>query len=113
MNVSSLRFASERAFKKFLRRDIFTAVQFDYPAIVERVGIPRQSQLSAQTGLGYGKISTSASGNLRHSRILFNQRAKQTSRFTEPTASEFFVRRLESAQGSGLVMGWLWWRRRR
>jgi hypothetical protein len=49
MNVGGLRLAPQSAFKKFLGRDILTAVQFNYAAIIERVCVTRQSHICSQT----------------------------------------------------------------
>ena len=47
MNMSCFRFAFERTFKHFLRRDIFATVQFNDTPVVERVGIARQHAFRA------------------------------------------------------------------
>jgi len=51
MYVRSIRFAFQGAFEKLLGRNVFAAVQFNYAAIIKRIGIARRAQLGAQPGL--------------------------------------------------------------
>jgi hypothetical protein len=91
MNVGRFGFTLEGPLKHFLRCNIFTAIQFNYTAIVQRVSIAREHVLGAQTCFSYSKVGTSACGNFGNLGILFQKSAELITGFSEVTIRKFFV----------------------
>ena len=112
MNVRCLRFALECSFEHLLRGHILAAVQFDYAAIVKRVGVARQHAFRSQPGFRDCQVCASAGGYFRNLRILVDEDPKLVASLSKASSYKLFVSTFESSQCGRLVYRGLPWRRR-
>src|SRR5215831_11560192 len=98
MNMSGFGLPPQGTLKQLLRSHIITAIQFDYPSIVERVGIARKCKFGAQAGFGNCKVSAGAGGDFGDRGILLDQRPKSITSLCEMAPRKFFVRSFKSLE---------------
>ena len=99
MNVSRFRFTLESSFEHLLRRDIFTPVELNDPAIVKRVGITWKNAFGPQTRFRNRQPRASTSCDFRHLRILVYQNSKLIACLGKPASDKLLVRAFKRYQG--------------
>src|SRR5689334_14346785 len=110
MDVRRFRFALECTFKHLLRRDILAAIELDHPAVIKRVGVPRQHAFRAQARFSDGEIGAGARRDFRNLRILVYEDTKLIASFREPAPHKLLVSSLESTERGRFVLRGLAWR---